>query len=392
MTTRAGFIGLLTGLAATFLLVYPLAIARPTGGWPWGWMIAAAVLILTGGWLAGRRSGSVSPARCAALGGLAGGLAGALVFCLLGAAAAGLAGVNSLSVAAVIRLTQATFLACFLAGLGLGALGGWLACPRLRAAQVETFDKTEPQMALNAAITAVCSSIVAAALAAAVFSRLAAAAGQPGGAILDLPLAVALLLVLLSQLALTLVVPHEAHQAQHLCGMDEVKMAAYVGIGAAPVLALLLLLLRAELFREPLVVIALLVCAGLSLKSLQTLFLVILPGRAAFPAPQPGSQKLEARLFGSIASSRGPRLVLLCIGCGLLMVLPLQVTVFATLLNLNSLLLDPARADGSRQLFLSQALLSAGLMFAAAGLLSGIYLFYLALGRWFSRWNSRRSG
>jgi len=99
----------------------------------------------------------------------------------------------------------------------------------------------------------------------------------------NLPLTVSLVLVLVSHFALTLIVPHEAQQAEHLCGMDEVKMAAYVGIGASPVLVLLLLLVRMELFLNPIVVAALLASAVMSLKSLQTLIRVILPRRATFP-------------------------------------------------------------------------------------------------------------
>jgi len=203
MTTRAGFIGLLTGLIATLLLVYPLAIAWPAAT-PWRWMavLAAAALTVGGGWLAGRWSGSRQPVRCAALGGLAGGLAGVIVFCLLGAAAAGLAGVPFTSqqplVETIVYQTQVAFLVSFFGGIGLGLLGGWLAHPR-RGGQPDVFDKSAPQMALNVTITAAPASVVAAAMAAAVFSRLADFAGeQPdaaaqAGAILALPVIVSLL-------------------------------------------------------------------------------------------------------------------------------------------------------------------------------------------------------
>jgi hypothetical protein len=413
MTTRAGLVGLLTGLTATMILVYPFFIAGSTGSTPRDWIavVAAAVLTIGGGALTARWSGARHPGRCAALGGLAGGLAGTLVFCLLGAAAAGSvflferAADGALrqpsqveSVAAIVRQTQGTFLACFLGGIGMGLLGGWLACPR-QGSQADIFDKSAPQMALNAAITAVPATVVAAALAAAVFSRLAdSAGGQANEAalaqpILEWPLTVSLLLVLVSHFALTLVVPHEARQAEHLCGMDEVKMAAYVGIGATPVLALLLFLVGAELFSKPLVVVALLAGAGMSLKSVQSLFGLILPGRASFLAPQDGWRKAEAKLFGTIAKSRGPRLAVLCIGCGLLMVLPLYVTVLSVLVNL---LADPvftqsAAVEAARKLFLIQALLSTGLMAVSAAILTGIYLIYLNLGRWFNRWVSRQS-
>src|SRR5512145_81663 len=138
MTTRAGLVGLLTGLVATVLLVYPLAIAWPVYSalWFWAAVITAVFVTMGGGALAVRWSGSVHFVRSVALGGLAGGLAGTLVYCWLGAAAAGLVG-NALSqnsqaeaLAAIIRQIQGTFLACFLGGIGLGSLGGWLTHPR----------------------------------------------------------------------------------------------------------------------------------------------------------------------------------------------------------------------------------------------------------------------
>ena len=183
------------------------------------------------------------------------------------------------------------FLALCLGGGAIGALGGWLS-RHYQNDQEEIFDKIEPQMAMNAAITAVPASIVATALAAYIFSRLSnLLADQTGLAILDgsvvtLPLAVSLLLVLASHLVLTLVIPHEAQQAEHRCGLEEVKMAAYVGIGAAPLLALFISLAYPEALINPLVLVALLVSSSMSLKSLQNLKTVVLPRRASFPAPQ----------------------------------------------------------------------------------------------------------
>ena len=215
--------------------------------------------------------------RCAALGGLAGGLAGSVVFCLWGAAAAGSAGwVTTFTrasipqieiISAIIRQTMGMFLVLFLSGSGLGAIGGWLSNHRNRN-RTDDFDKTEPQMALNASITALPASIVAAGMAGAIFSRLAdylgGQSGQTGfdGRNLETPLVVALLLVLVSHIALTLVVPHEARQAEHLCGMDEVKMGAYVSIGAAPLMVLLLFLVDVLSFSNPLVMVAILASAG----------------------------------------------------------------------------------------------------------------------------------
>ncbi len=209
----------------------------------------------------------------------------------------------------------------------------------------------------------------------------------------DLPLAVSLLLVLISQLALTLVIPHETRQAEHRCGLDEVKMAAYVSIGAAPLLILLLLLADATAFSNPLVIIALLISSGFSLISIHLLVKRILPRRAAFPVPQGTRQKREALLFGTIAVSSGQRLVLLCTGCGLVMVLPMYVSVISVLVNLNHLLTDSTYlqplAEVPWGLYLTQALVSLGIIIASITLLILIYLFYLNLGRWFSKRNKR---
>ena len=170
-------------------------------------------------------------------------------------------------------------------------------------------------MAMNAAITAVPAAVVAAALAAAVFPRLANSIGGDAATVLNFPLVTSLMLVLIAQFALTLVIPHETREAEHRCGMDEVKMAAYVGIGTAPVLALLLLVVDVKLFLNSPVIVALLVSAVMSLKSLQMLFGLVLPRRASLPAPQEEWQTTEAKFFGTIADSQGPRLIVLCIGC-----------------------------------------------------------------------------
>jgi hypothetical protein len=299
----------------------------------------------------------------------------------------------------IVTRTMQAFLLLFLGGSGLGALGGWFARPR-QTGQSDTFDKTAPQMAMNATITAVPDSVVAAALTAAVFSRLADSVGRQteevdcATMILEWPLAVSLLLALLSQFVLTLVIPHEAREAEHRSGMDEVKMAAFVGIGAAPVLALLLFLGDGAVFSSPLVLTALLASLLMSLLCLRTLLMIVLPRRKSFPVPPEGRQKTEANLFGTIAVSRGPRLVVLCIGCGLMMVLPLYVSVISVLINLASLTGGSAFAfipDIKGKIFLEQALASTGLSTAASAVLSLIYLFYLNLGRGFRKWNSRRS-
>jgi hypothetical protein len=396
MTTKAGLIGILSGILATLILVYPLAINKS-----YSWIVAgaagAALVVAVGGFLAARWSGSVERNRCAALGSLAGGLAGTLVFCWLGAAQAGLLVIESKphaafeAVTVVIRQTQTVFLVCFVGGILLGAIAGWLAHPR-RGKGTDQFDKSAPQMALNASITALPACVVAATAFAALNAYMVY---DTHGSRQDLSLGVPLLLVLISHSALLLVVPHEARQAEHRCGMDEVKMAAYVGIAAAPVLAFLLFLADGALLTRPLILGALLVEAVSSVRALQHLLGSILPGRTAFPTPQNSDEQAQAALFGSIAESHAPRLVVLCLGCGMMMVLPFHVTVVATLVNLASFLVAtnghfPIPAGGvAYNLYLFQFLVSSGLMVTASAILIGIYMLYLYVGRWFKRRASR---
>jgi hypothetical protein len=337
---------------------------------------------------------------------LSGVMAGTIVFCLWGAAVAGKIDFSILSdvpqqqtragiINSVTGQTMMMFLILFLGSGILGMLGGWL--ERWHKPHTpDVFDKEEPQMALNASITAVPASIVACALAAAVFPRLSTSAiGGTGESMpmMDLPVLVALLLVLISHLALTMVVPHEARQAEHRCGTDEVKMGAFVGIGTSPVLILFLVLVQVSVLSKPFVMIALLAVSCMSLISLFTLFTRILPRRASFPEPLEEWQMREASLFGSIAGSKGPRLVVLCIGCGFLMVLPLYIAFMAPLINVSRLFgmdLFPWIPESPGRLFILHAMTSSGLMAVSAVVLSAIYLFYLSLGRWFRTWNANR--
>lgn len=425
MTTRAGLIGILTGLMTTILIyplfaawhsAYPNGVITDTTLHVWIGAVLAGFLMFGGGFFAGRRSGSAHPGRCAALGGLASGLAGTIVFCLWGAAAAGSVWLVSPSgstvneivsqysqieiIDIIVRQTQGIFLVLFLGGTGLGAVGGWLSHPR-HLSREEVFNKVEPQMAMNVAITAVPASLVAAILAAVVISSLTDTIGRQTGEIdLDqtivyLPLLVSLLLLVISQFALTLVVPHETRQAEHRCGTNEVKMAAFVGIGTAPLLILLLLLIEPDFFLNPLVIIALLVSTAMSLKSLHSLARLVLPRRDSFPLPLEGWKKTEASLFGSIADSYAPRLVVLCIGCGMVMVLPIYVSVLSILINLANVPTNPvviqAATKATWRLFLIQGLISTGVITVTIITLSLIYMFYLNLGRWFSKRNVRRS-
>lgn len=351
----------------------------------WFWLqIGLTVSLLTaGGFWTARRSGAVKLWRRVVLGALAGGLAGTVIFCLWGAAACGLPGgaVPGISVKTVVRDTLFTFLVLFMGGAAMGGLGGCLT--RIgRTEREEVFNLEDPQMAMNAAITALPASVFAAALAA-VFSKYLAAMDGMDVAAARLPLLTALLLTVVSHFALMQVVPHETRMAEHRCGTDEVKMAALVSMAAAPVLALLLFLIDRASFSNPLVDAALLLCLVFSLRSLYDLVRVVLPKRASFPAPPKGHDRAQAVLFGSIAESRAPRLIVLCTGCGLAMMLPLYVSVISVLINLKFLAAWPD--GGYRGLFLRQVLTSAGMCMAAVVALAVLYMFYLNLGRYFSK-------
>jgi hypothetical protein len=409
MTTQAGLSGILSGLLST-LLIYPFYLLNPNIflqklSPDHFWIPAAGMLglMILGGFLAGRWSRTARPWRRVVLGGVSGGLAGTILFCFWGAAVAGSAqwispAENAMRAAIAsnsilyrfITQTQLAFLVLFLGGSFSGVIGGWLSSNRLRDS-VEVFNKADPQMAMNAAITAVPASIVAAALSAYLYPRLSDLLGdQTGefsfaGNVSTFPMGVSLLLVLLSHFALMLVIPHEAHQAEHRCGLDEVKMAAYVSIGAAPLLILLLSLVNPKAFTNPLVPIALLCSSLISLKSLRFLRNQILPRRASFPEPSTSRQKREAKWFGTIASSPASRLVVLCIGCGLAMVLPLHISVFSVLINLSHALIKPPVSQSIPEspwiLLSAQGLISLGVMAASILLLTIIYLFYVNLAR-----------
>lgn len=399
MTTRAGSAGLITGLSLTLILFLFLSPVLNLDGKPLGTPvyiagIGGAMIICTGGYQAARRGGSPLAGRCAALGTVAGGLAGAVVFCLWGAAFAGQSAIRQAgSINIIISLTMDLFIGLFVYGSLLGGLGGWLAS-FTRRGQTETFDRTEPQMAMNVSITALPASIIAAVLAAAAFPRLSYLVA--GKEVLDkstaeLPLVAALIMVLVSHIAVTLVVPHETRMSEHLCGMDEVKMAAYVGIGAAPLLVFLLLLTYPAGFTNPWVLAVLLVCVFLSLINAYSLIKLVMPKRASLPPHEAGRNKTEAVLFGSIAQSIAGRLVVLCIGCGLVMIWPLYIAVISILVNLNFLMGTSAGSVSIWKLYVLQALTSLGLAAISISALVFIYMFYLNLGRWFNRRNTTRS-
>ncbi len=414
MTTRAGIVGLGTGALLIAILFYPLYQVWPgvfVPGWPQGSHLAglllaalAAALQVAGGGLAAWWSGGVGRSQRTLLGALAGGVAALVLFCGLGAAAAGAAGASlswadvasrhwGQAVSWTVWWTCGSFWVLMLSGMFLGAAGGFYAVPSPHAWLAD--DKQAPQMALNGTLTALPATAVAVLLTAGVFSPLAAMLQRsPGlgpwlpGSVRNWPVVTALLLYLLAHVALALVTPHEARQADHRCGLDEVKMAAWVGIFVPLALVALLLWLYPALTLSPPVLSCLLVSGALSVSLILLLRQVIFPRRAQMPPP---ADLVEAVFFGSIARSAGPRLVVLCIGCGIMMLAPVWVSPGAAALSLWLLSSSPlAPTAWVQQLYALQAALGLGLMTGAAAGLTAIYLFYLALGRWFHRAFSQR--
>ncbi len=153
-------IGLLGGLALIAALFYPLYVLVPDSRVP-GWgpgsgaiglglEIVAALLAVAIGFLAARWVKTDARLGGALFGALAGGVAGATLYFGIGAAAAGIVGGDLLlahglapvagnadvvramvfeSLAGIAWWSHGVFWAALLAGLGLGAIGGWLAPP-----------------------------------------------------------------------------------------------------------------------------------------------------------------------------------------------------------------------------------------------------------------------
>jgi hypothetical protein len=394
MTTQAGWIGILAGMITGILLV-PLTILVLNGNsWAaWGNDLLFILMMTGGGYIASRKSLATRRWRCTILGGLAGALAGSLTFCLWGGVAAGINLASSGAdmaylISQIIRRTEGFFLALFVSGTLLGAMGGWIS--RIgKQNQEEVFNKVDPQMAMNTTITATAASVVTVIIAAVVFSHLEVLPGLEGGidrsAVL-LPVRASMLLVFISQLALTLVVPHETIQAEHRNGMNEVKMAAYVSIATAPVLLVVMPLIDVNFLSDLLIDLGLAGSAVLSVVSIFILIRKVMPRRNSFPLPPEDWKKTEHSLFGSIAGSVAWRLVELCAGCGIVMVLPVYACVLAVLINVAGVM-SGGTPGYSSVIWLKHALASVGVMAAVILFLSAIYIFYLNLGRWFSRRN-----
>jgi hypothetical protein len=194
------------------------------------------------------------------------------------------------------------------------------------------------------------------------------------------PLVTGCLFLLGAQVALLYVTRHEARRVTHRCGLDEVRMAAFVGIFTLPVLWVLLGVMRVDLLftSRPTRSLAELlwgVMGGTGVVSLgvwalqwRVLLREILPRRSAFPPPAEG---VRAIFFGTIAEARLSQLALLCLGCGLAIGVPIYVTVGALLISLQ----------GEGDLFLLQAAVGLGSSLVAGGVLTALYFLYWGLGR-----------
>ena len=432
MTTRAGLIGLGTGLLLSGLLYYPLYHILPgfyIAGWPggsrgFGMLLAVlgAALVAFGGCLAAHWGGAKQAWQRRWLGALAGGLAGILLFCSLGAAAAGAlslgfsleqvgqTGIENRWIAETVlrstAWTHETFWGLLLGGMLLGALGSLWPAPAGLARYLTPWPR-DPQMALNASITAMPASAFAVIIAAALFSPLpetiqkglAGPLSADPQIALDWPLTTALLLYLGSQLALALVTQHEARQVTHLCAIDEVKMAAYVGIFLPPVLLLALGLINWHLLLKPLVWCSLLLSLAMAAQQGMVLYKLILPRRAQMPPP---ADRWLALLFGVIADSHQGGLVLLCLGCGMLLAAPIYIAVVAAAINMAFVpvtaglpivtlagWMAATQAGLVQRLYSMQANAGLGMSLVAALLLTVIYLFYSSLGK-LARWLRRQ--
>ena len=389
MTTRTGFTGIVTGFIFTGLFFIFHVALRPVYIHdansdvdfllPLLGLFLEAAAVFTGGWIAARRSRSNESWRRITLGAFSGGLAAMIFFGLAGSAVGGIIDLSRhwLSyIDQVVLYTESTFLFLLFLCIFLGAFGGWVS-PWGRKTAKDIFNHEDPQMAMNVAVTAVPACVFALGVAAFMCSTMSGKIKEPG--VVSLPVFTSLVLLALSHFALTLLVPHEVRQAEHRCGLDEVRMLACVGIAAAPTAALLLGLIFPAAFADLRVLLMLLFCLALSGVNLYWLVRRILPRRAQLPAPWADQSKQEALLFGSISNSQAPRLIKLCAGCGLAMMLPLYICVISVLINLGQ---GPRATFG--QLAPRQVLASVGMCVAGIGVLILIYMVYLQMGRWFN--------
>lgn len=381
MTTRAGIVGILAGLLGAILAniltefqVSDLVI-----------FIVLTVIYFCSSLVALFYSRSRNSSRNDSLGGLCGGISAAMVYLFWGATKSVMT-VQTLDLSALINSTLHMFGSLFFWGGMIGSLGGscqyWLVRKKK-----EEIDLTDPQMGMNAAISVVVATLFNLILTILFYTRLGEISQQPE--LSKQPALYASSLLFVAQASLTLVLKHEAKMAQHRSGLDEVKMAAFVSIATAPAFTAVFFWLHPESLPSELEVMFLAFSWVLSLASVWILFKKVLPRRKELPAPQTQMGQKRALLFGSIGASNAGRLLTLCIGCGIVIALPMCVTLVSVGLNLaaagylGSSPFTQMLAQSRVNLNLWQILLNGGLMLAFAALLSAIYLFYLGLGKKF---------
>lgn len=383
MTTRAGIVAILAGVLGAIVANVLSFLNVPK---VWIFIVLIPVFVVSG-WIAGQFAPSQQIWNRYALGLLAGVISGIFVYLFWGVTFfTNLTGSETIQM--VVQNTLEMFLGLFILSLVCGSFSIRIKY-KIEKYVHDKIDLSDPQMGMNAAISAVGGTLFNLILTILFYTRLGEVSQQP--ALSSLPVWISLFMLVVAHLSLTLVLPHEAKMAQHRSGLDEVKMAAFVSIATAPAFTAVFFWLHPELMPTGLEVMFLAFSWVLSLVSLWILFKKILPRRKELPAPQTQMGQKQALFFGSIGASNAGRLLTLCIGCGIVIALPMCVTLVSVGLNLaaagylGSSPFTQMLAQSRVNLNLWQILLNGGLMLTFAALLSAIYLFYLGLGRRFGR-------
>jgi len=384
MTTRAGLVALIS--STLFIVV----CAQTDNFWvvvpSWSLIIILPIYFVLTGALAAWVAGTHEIGRSTLIGMFAGALFGALIYCfwIEGIEFAGMSIRDLLG--SVVDLSVLLFFTIFIVTTILGTLGGLL-YGLFTPHRPDVFNLNDPQMALNASLSADIAAVLSVTLTAAFYSRMAAFTGS--FQLVRVTMIEILFILLFIQGCLTIILPHETRMAQHRPGLDEVRMAAFIDIFTGPLVILAVVLLAPEVLVVPWVIGFLKLSAFLSLIAFLILKATIQPRRALLPAPGGQEAGTKTLLFGSIGNSHSGRLMVLCFGCAIVLVLPFSIPLITIWLSLNELnqigyapLFD-ALGRGQFDLRFWQILINGGLMLALGILLSAIYLFYLFLGRKF---------
>jgi len=381
MTTRAGIVAILAGVLGAILanILTAFNVGEVTIS------IVLAAIIFCSTFVALFYSRSIHRSRNGILGELCGGISATLIYLFWGASTFATT-VQAFDLSDLIGSTLGSFFFLVVCGSVIGFFGGSFQYYMVMKKK-EEIDLSDPQMGMNAAISAVAATLFNLILTILFYTRLGEISQQP--ALSSLPVLIAIFMLVVAHLSLTVVLPHEAKMAQHRSGLDEVKMAAFVSIATAPAFTAVFFWLHPESLPSGLEVMFLAFSWVLSLASVWILVKKILPRRKELPSPRTQKGQKQALLFGSIGASNAGRLLTLCIGCGIVIALPMCVTLVSVGLNLaaagylGSTPFTQMLAQSRVNLNLWQILLNGGLMLAFAVILSAIYLFYLGLGKKF---------